>query len=339
MRNILPALSHDPARTKTRTAKAEADFKRRLKIAYRRVIEEVYLTIKPTSERPISNSQAWVINQDREEWLKVNEKLYYYNLDPKELMRLYDIIAEIIERFLMVDKNGNFVNQYNPENLWFFAQYVEPSYIQGTETARIEIAEQSYLYASMHGSFESIMLSETYQRRIGYVAAREFELMRGFTDSVIKEARIVLSDAIAAGVNTREAAKTLRDRVTKLSPTGHSPVDIGRANRICQTEITMAYRTAKSDEAKSADEKYGIKSMLMPLSAYLKTSRKTHVQRSGTLVTYKEQADFYSKSSNSCNCHCSAVVVVLDEDGQPYSPSLVKKAVEQREKIMAIQDK
>ncbi len=333
MRNILPALSHDPARTKTRTAKAEADFKRRLKIAYRKVIEEVYLTIKPTSERPLSNSQAWAINSNRIDDLCVNEKLYYYDLDPKELMRLYDIIAEIMNRFLMVDKDGNFVNQYNPENLWFFAQYVEPSYVQGTEKARIEIAEQSYVYASLHGSLESVMLSETYQRRIGYVAAREFELMRGFTDSVIKEARVILSDAVAAGVSTKQAARTLYDRLSKVSPTGKNPVDIARAYRICQTEIPRAYRQAKQDEAENADVKYNIKSMIMPLSAFLKTSRKSHMKRHGDLVTYKEQKAFYDQAKNAINCHCSFVTVVLDEDGKPYSPSLVEKAKEQRDKM------
>ena len=321
---VIPKFKEDPTGLKTKVAKAEADFRRRIKGAFAKIIKDVYLTLEPKKVK---------INESARHFIG-NAEYYYYNLSPTELSRLNQIIGDILYRFLMVDENGEYINEYNPDNLWFFAQYVKPSYEKGTRETMNDLIAQSLIYAQTHESLADILFSEEYTRRIGYLAAREFELMKGFTDETVKACRTILSDTIAAGASPRAAAKALRERVTLKTDKGTDRFDLARANRIAQTEIPGALRKAKQDEQDAADIKYDIKSMTMPISAFKRTSRRTHMARSGKLVTSEEQRQFYSRSGNSINCYCSAVTVVVDKNGHPVAPGVVKKAIDMRERLM-----
>jgi hypothetical protein len=320
---MIPRPSKDPTGLSRVEGKAFRDFNKRIKAAYHEVIREVILKLQYRVIKLNHSAQHFI----------GNDKIYRYELDAAVLATLGDRIREIIERFLLTDKNGLYVNPYNPETLWFMQMYVEAAYRKGTSEVHQNLSMQSETYRLAVPALTNLLYSEPYMRRVGLVAARQFENMKGFSDSMVKISQQVLSEGTAAGIGVREMAKQLQERTADIHH-----LDSARALRIVQSEIPGALRKAKAQEAESADEKFGIKSMLMPISAFMKTSRKTHIKRSGTLVTYQEQAQFYSKAKNSISCHCSVIVVVVDKNGIPLAPGLVKKAAEQRERLSALQD-
>lgn len=314
----LPRPTKDPTGLSSVEGKAFREFNRRIKAAYNEIIQKVILEL---SYRVIE------LNESAQYFVK-NERVYRYDLDAGRLASLGDIIREIVDRWLLTDKEGNFVSPYNPSNLWFMSGYVNPAYQKGTMEAYSNLSIQVEAYKLAIPDFTSILFSEPYMRRIGLLAARQFENMKGFGDSMVKVTQQVLSDGVAAGIGVRDMAKQLQDRTADVHH-----LDSARALRIVQTEVPGALRKAKQQEAENSDEKYGIKSMLMPISAFMETSRPSHMARHGTLVTYQEQSEFYSLPKNSINCHCSTIVVVVDNAGQPLAPGLVNKAVQQRERI------
>ncbi|MCP4991369.1 MAG: hypothetical protein GY928_36540 [Colwellia sp.] len=319
----LPRPTSDPTGLSKVEAKAYRDFNRRIKGAYAQIIRDVIMKLE---------YRVIKLNESAQHFVK-NDKLYRYELDASILANLGGRIREIIDSWLMVDKYGNFVGPYNPETLWFMQMYVSGAYQKGSKEAYDNLSTQSEVYRLAIPAFIDLLQSEPYVRRVGLLAARQYEGMKGFSDSMVKVTQQVLSEGTAAGIGVREMAKQLQERTADIHH-----LDSARAVRIVQSEVPGALRKAKAQEAESADEKFGIKSMLMPISAFMKTSRKTHVKRSGTLVTYQEQAEFYSKAKNSISCHCSVIVVVVDKNGVPLAPGLVKKAEEQRERLSAMQD-
>lgn len=311
----LPRALHDPTGLAPLEKRAGKQFIRRIKSAYSEIITEVFDKLE---------YEIVEVNE-----VETNAKFYHYNLDAGRLAQIGDIISDIIKRWLLVDDDGNYVNKYNPLNLWFMKLFVRPAYQKGTAEAYHNLAIQSEIYQAANPSLESVLMSEPYMRRIGLVAAREFELMEGFGSSMVKISQQILSEGIATGTPIRTMAKELQKRTESVHH-----LDSARALRIVQTEIPRALRHAKMDEQDNADVKFNVKSMVMPISAFMETSRPWHMRRHGTLVTTEEQRKFYLESKNSIACHCSAITVVLGSDGQPLSKKLVEKAVAQRERFI-----
>jgi len=172
---------------------------------------------------------------------------------------------------------------------------------------------------------EQLFFSQPYQRRIGFVAAREFELLQGFTADVVKGTRFVLGDGIALGKSPREIASELQSRIN---------VSKYRAKRIAATEITNALRRANVAEGRQASIDYGIKSKYLWMSAFKKTSRPNHIARSGMLHTAEEDEKFYSKGGERIFCYCTQILTVVDDEGKPLSDGAQKKVLKMKENFV-----
>lgn len=337
----VPRNEHDPTSTGRIVAGATNNFNRRLNATFNGINEIIkgleYTKVEINKSFIVTNGlnieRVWVLNRDEEATpsyvkreFKTNESIYRYSISPFELGKLNETIMDMINRLFMVDKDGNLVRTDNARQLWLMSGYVELSYEKGTAQAVTELSVQAPVYDAAVYDVEQLFFSQEYQRRIGYVAAREFELMQGFTADIAKDARFVLGDGIALGKSPREIAVELQSRIG---------VGKSRAKRIASTEVTYALRKAKRDEMTDADMKYGIKSKLLHMSAFKATSRIEHIARSGNLYTRKEIDDWYSLAKNAINCYCTQIITVLDNEGKPINSGAIDKVLKMKERFIS----
>lgn len=243
--------------------------------------------------------------------LAINATIYKYDLSADVLDNLLAEIGALTDRILL---DGG------EQRLWFALQYVIPAYQQGAAQAQANLAAQSITYASAVPDIEAILFIPEYQRRIGYVRAREFELMKGFTADMKKELALILTDGVALGLSPRVIAQSIRERVG---------VNESRANRIARTEPLVALRRARMDEAEKAQVELGVETKLMHVSALSKTTRIHHADRHGNLYTIQEQREWWQQGANSISCKCSAIEVII-ENGEVLYPSVIEKAERQK---------
>lgn len=244
-----------------------------------------------------------------------------------EFLTLPEVFAQ------MVDNTNALIDQILLEGganrLWFSQQYVVPAYEQGTQQAVTNLGAQSPVYAATRPNLQAVLLSEPYQRRLGLVRAREFELMKGLSAQVKSSLAQQLTAGLAQGFGPQKIAAAI---------TQQTGIEERRALRIARTEIGQAQRTARLDETQDAQTRLSVKSMVMHISALSPTTRQTHAERSGTLHTVEEQRDWMSRDGNSIQCKCSTTEVLVDDDGKPLSRTVVERVRKARDTFLASRD-
>jgi len=283
---ILPGNPKDPTGVDRLERSAMKDFARRIKKignAYAAALERI-----PTS-------------------LAVNAK-YEYQLDPLLLNMILNDASLLVDSVLL---------EGDQNNLWLTEGYIEPAATRGTAQAYANLSQQSAVYAASRESFQALLLSAPYQRRLSLVYARVFEEMKGFTAEIKRDMARVLTDGVGRGLNPREVARNLRDQVG---------IESRRANTIARTEITTALRRARWDEAEDARDGLGLRIMLLHYSALSPTTRQTHAIRHAHLYTVEEVREWYATGANSINCKCTQVETLVDEKGNPLNAKAIDVA-------------
>ena len=242
-----------------------------------------------------------------------NAKRYEFRLLPSVLSSLLERTGQLVDQLLL---------QGGQSGLWFLRSYVEPAVQKGTEQARVNLAVQSAGYAATKPTLQAILLSEPYQRRIGLVAAREFELLNGLAAETKSRLSQTLTAGLALGVGPRKIAKDL------VAQTG---IQQRRGHLIARTEIGQALRTARLDESEQAAQDLGVQSRCLWLSALSPTTRPSHRARHAKIYTREQVREFYSRSGEACNCKCAQTEILVDDQGNPLSPSIIERA--QRRKL------
>lgn len=161
-------------------------------------------------------------------------------------------------------------------------------------------------------------------RRATLAGSRAFEQMEGFAGQTGQDLARILFQAVQDGENPRATARTIRRRFS---------VAKSRAERIARTEITMAHRRGRWDEAQDAEDRFGVKTRLLHNSALIAgRTRRSHAARHGKLFTREEEAAWYASDGNAINCLCSQTEVVLGEDGEPISGKKLLERMKKRRK-------
>lgn len=283
---ILPGNPKDPTGVDRLERSAMKDFARRIKKignSYAAALERI-----PTS-------------------LAVNAK-YEYQLDPLLLNMVLNDASLLVDSVLL---------EGDQNNLWLTEGYIEPAATRGTAQAYANLSQQSAVYAASRESFQALLLSAPYQRRLSLVYARVFEEMKGFTAEIKRDMSRVLTDGVGRGLNPREVARNLRDQVG---------IESRRANTIARTEITTALRRARWDEAEDARDGLGLRIMLLHYSALSPTTRQTHAIRHAHLYTVEEVREWYATGANSINCKCTQVETLVDGKGNPLNAKAIDVA-------------
>ncbi len=165
---------------------------------------------------------------------------YTFDLDTSLLSMLLENASALVDEILYCGNESNF---------WFWRDYVNQAYQRGTAQEFASLSQQSTVYAAGRESFQQLLLSEPYQRRLLLVRTRVFEEMKNLSARTKSDMARILTDGIGRGQNPRDIAKRLTEQ------TG---MEIGRAKRIARTEITTALRRARWDESDEAEAQYGI---------------------------------------------------------------------------------
>lgn len=205
------------------------------------------------------------------------------------------------------------------------ADQVEAAYREGVAKGVENLARISDDYTR---TITDALRSRPALRRATLAGARVFELMDGFGADTAADLSRILFQGVQDGVNPQVVARSIRDRFG---------VSRRRAERIARTEMTMALRRGRFDEAADAQERFGLEVRLIHYSALIPgRTRTTHAQRHGRIVTIEEQRAWYAKDGNAINCLCSSTEVTIGPDGEPITGgALIDRLVEARKKFIS----
>lgn len=245
----------------------------------------------------------------REE-VTVNARRYTYRLWP-DMLSSVDALVDAI------------LLEGGAEHPWLWSNYVEAAYVRGTARAVRNLARQSTAYRSSRATVRDALQTPAYARRTAMVRARVFEEMKGLGGQVKSDMGRLLADGVARGKGPLEIARNLSEQLG---------IEEYRAERIARTEVNTALRRARWDETEDAQAAFALKSMEMHLSALSPTTRVEHAARHGKLFTLEASRDWFADGSNSINCKCSTVTVLVNDAGEPLVPGATDSAAVARRK-------
>lgn len=261
------------------------------------------------SRRVQECGKAYGASLDKITFLAVNAKAYEFLTSPDAIDMLLADLATIVNQIM------------NAGGLWLFTGYVKPAYQQGTGKANASIANQSKLYADTR-PLEQLLTSGPYLKRLSMLRGRVFNEMAGIVGDVATTLARTLTQGLADGVGPLEIGRRI---------TGATGVVESRANRIARTETGEALREGRLAETEDAAS-IGVLVGVMHLSALSPTSRADHVERHGWVGTVQQEREWYAaKSGRRINCKCSPSEMLLNEDGSPAFPDVVKRTREARQ--------
>jgi SPP1 gp7 family putative phage head morphogenesis protein len=231
---------------------------------------------------------------------------YKYDVDSTRLALINNRLLEILDEWLL--------DGYELNLLWS-GQIVEEAYLSGTGLAQSNLAAMSATYA-VERSLSAILMSESYQRRIGIAYASSSSSWKGLSDWSRNDLANIISEAVAAGRNPKTVVTLISERLG---------VSRSHAENIAQTEITGALRQARWDEADIAKAELGLETGIFVTSALIPTTRRTHAARHGNVYTVQEQRDFYNRDGNRYRCLCANTEVILIK-GKAELPKRITEA-------------
>ncbi|MDN6874081.1 hypothetical protein QO209_16690 [Pseudomonas citronellolis] len=127
--------------------------------------------------------------------------------------------------------------------------------------------------------------------------------------------------------------KWLRSLLTKQRPS--KPDQSEQAAEQASIDSTHDARMRRIRHRHEMSETYGVRTMLMQISALKPDTRPSHAARHGKLFTQEEVDIWYAENDNSIGCRCTFVEVMIDEDGNPEVPAIVERARQTFEKMKA----
>lgn len=240
----------------------------------------------------------------RIQFLAVNAETRYEFLTSPDAI---DLLLADLQRIVTATMNEG--------GRWLFTGYVRPAYQQGTAKANASIANQSKLYADAR-SLEQLLTSPPYLKRLGLLRGRIFEKMEGITADVQQTLASTLTQGLADGVGPLEISKRITESTGIVER---------RANNIARTETGEALREGRLAETEDA-QSIGVNVGVMHLSALSPTTRVDHAQRHGWVGTAAEERAWYAaQPGRRNNCKCSPSEMLLNDDGTPMFPDVVKR--------------
>lgn len=289
-----------------------------------RDIEERYLTIKRQlkevfdqrltgRQREANGEKSWMLcnNEGAEPSLyQVNAGTYIYDMTAAQLADLFQIVQAILDGSLL--DGGS-------QNLWALG-YVAAEYERGTLNAFTNLSVQSPAYASQT-TLPQLLSSPAYQNQIAAAYVSTYSDWKGISDTARADLANVIADSIGRGVNPRETAQIVSKRLD---------VSMAKAKNIAQTEQVGALREAQWNETEWTQERLGLKTAILWISALKPTTRATHAARHGKTFSPQEVRDFYARDGNRYHCYCGNIPCLLNDDGSIFNEGLADKLARER---------
>ncbi|MEI9689570.1 phage minor head protein [Kosakonia cowanii] len=290
-----------------------------------RDIEERYLTIKRQlkvvfdqrltgRQRETNGQKSWMLcNNDAAEpsLYQVNAGTYIYDMTAAQLADLFQIVQAILDGSLL--DGGS-------QNLWALG-YVTAEYERGTLNAFTNLSVQSPAYASQT-TLPQLLSSPAYQNQIAAAYVSTYSDWKGISDTARADLANVIADSIGRGVNPKETAQIVSKRLD---------FSMAKAKNIAQTEQVGALREAQWNETEWTQERLGLKTAILWISALKPTTRATHAARHGKTFSPQEVRDFYARDGNRYHCYCGNIPCLLNDDGSIFNEGLKDKLAKERQ--------
>ncbi|CDG19992.1 conserved protein of unknown function [Xenorhabdus poinarii G6] len=305
---IIPRNKRDPTQSYRPVNKMFRDIENRyqgIKAALRKLFDQRLMgrTIEGNAQR------ALVLHGDT--LYQVNTGTFVYDMTAQQLADLLEIVQVILDDYLLAG---------GKDQLWAFS-YVADEYQRGTLNAYTNLSAQSEIYAQQT-TLSFLLSTPAYQNQVASAFISTYSDWTGISDAARADLSHVIAEAIARGVNPRETAAIISKRLD---------VSMGIAKNIAQTEQVGALRKAQWNETKWTNERLGLNTALLWLSALKPTTRQGHAARHGQIYTIEECEEFYSKNGNRYHCYCAQQPVVLDDNGKLYNTGLTERLTEERQ--------
>lgn len=224
---------------------------------------------------------------------------YYYDFNSARAASFMDELQRLLDEILL--EGDSFAQGKMWANI-----YIGEAYQAGTQKANSELSSLSPVYAEQRPMAE-ILYSEPYLSRLNLAYTQGYSDWRGLSDYSRQQLASVIMEGIARGANPRDVEADIVNRID---------VSHSYARQIAQTEITGTLRTANRKEVIEARETLGIQTVMLWMSALMRTTRAWHASRHGNFYTPEEIDTFYSEGANRRNCHCAQAPALL-MDGKP----------------------
>lgn len=101
---------------------------------------------------------------------------------------------------------------------------------------------------------------------------------------------------------------------------------LGTSNKNRDSADIHAMRMNRIPTDRSDADRLGIRYLHMHLSALSPTTRPSHAARHGHLYTEEEMQEWWASDENDVECKCSTVMILVDENGDPMTPSIIERA-------------
>lgn len=309
---VLPRNEEDPARQFGNLRNSRAALRRRIK------------RIKAGMRQMISTFQPTLVT---------NAATYTYDIDATKYNSINLFIQRLLYGELLDSREGMFSQR------WWLNANLSIAFEDGTadalqsskNMAQVEIVGQELSQAMRSIQIEQIAFSPSYMRRVGLVHARNFEFMKGISDTGKADLSKVLAKGMTLGKGIREIKSDIMKRVDVLEV---------KAWRDARTFILSAYREATIQETAELnsdvydDTPWKMKELWF--SALASTSRPNHVERHGMTYTPEQVRIFYTNPNDLYNCLCSVSPILVNEvTGEVIQQELLDKMAKRREKYQA----
>jgi len=239
-----------------------------------------------------------------------NAGAYIYDMTAIQLADLLQRVQVILDDSLL--DGGS-------QNLWAL-DYVGAEYERGTHQAFTNLSVQSPVYAQQT-TLAQLLSTPAYQNQIAAAYVSTYSEWKGISDAVRADLANVISDAIGRGINPKETARIISQRLD---------VSMARAKNIAQTEQVGALRKAQWQETDWARERLGLNTAILWLSALKPTTRIWHAARHGRTYSTEEVEAFYAERGNRYHCYCGNIPVLLNDDGSLFNEGLADNLANER---------
>ncbi|MGP2846135.1 phage minor head protein [Serratia nematodiphila] len=304
---IIPRNKADPTQSYRQVNKMFRDIENRylgIKTTLRQLFDQ-----RLTGRVLVGNSQrSHVLSGDT--LYQVNAGTFVYDMNAQQLAALLEVIQTILDDYLL---------EGNGQDIWAL-QYISDEYRRGTLNAYTNLSAQSEVYASQT-TLSALLSTPAYQNQVAAAFVSTYSDWKGISDAARADLANIIADAVGRGVNPRETMRVISKRLD---------VSMSKAKTIAQTEQVGALREAQWNETTWVQDRLGLRTKLLHLSALKPTTRAWHASRHGKLYTVEEVREWYSKDGNRFNCYCSQIPAIVDEKDNVVNIGLAKRLEEER---------
>lgn len=270
-------VSDDPTRTLTLRNKAVSEINRRFKQLNRLIVESV-------KENKIFVDNAKALKKEEFIFLRDGDKLKKFDA------WLQGAIAEIILSG-SVQKDDSNIN-------WLLA-YIDTAYRKGVKKSTSLM--QQRLGKNVIPDLPNLVNLPPHARAMELIFTRDFDQLKGITDTMSQQISYVISEGILQGENPNDMAKRITDRVEKIG--------ITRAKLLARTEVINAFNLARINNVDAYSDFLGEEVVFRWISGVDARVRETHRARNNKFYSKDKVAPLIGEPN--CRCTITEIPVSL----------------------------